>query len=400
MMPLIQQGGGHLARTRPQAGGAQEKTVRSWTDEEPNLAVILNELRRLVRRAWRRRVWCLVLSLVVTAAIMAWRVRRPPEYRATVIYRIVEGPVTPVARRQTLRSYYLYGHIRNTAFTPDRLAELIRTSSVFPPSWRKSPLGAAAELLGDFEFHLFRNFFFDEGGDPVERSARVALSYHGQDPELVYEVARELGRWMEAAHQSSRVAELEAQAKIVSEAHERARVEVYRRAQQVAEFEAQIVRKVSFADWAALNEARRHLSAAEGQAHDYAMRDAYIQFQLELERHRLVLQFQLLDAGQPERRVRTRDRLKQALILWLLLLPLAGMAVAVLDQRIYDVADVRHLGLPVLGAVPVFAGVVREADAVEPGSGGGAGALARPTWPPPRGEWGTGRMSDMERTTP
>lgn len=300
-----------------------------------------------------------MLSLVVAAGIMTWRLRRPPEYRATVIYRIVEGPVTPVVRRQTLRSYYLSGHIRSTAFTPDRLAELIRTSSVFPPAWRKSPLSAAADLLGDFELHLFRNFFFDEGGDPVERSVRVALSYRGRDPELVYEVARELGRWMEAANQSSRLAELEAQAKVVAEVRTRASVEVYRRAQEVATFEAQMVRQVSFVDWAALNDARRHLSVAEAQQHDYAMRDAYIQFQLELERHRLVLQFQLLDAGQPERRVRNRDRLKQALIIWLLLLPLAGMAVAVLDQRIYDVGDVRHLGMPVLGVVPVFAGIVR-----------------------------------------
>jgi hypothetical protein len=359
MTPLTQQGGGNLARTRTRAGGARADTVRCWTDEEPNLAVVLAELRRLARRGWRRRGWWLALSLVVTTGLMLWSLRRPPDYRATVIYRIVEGPVTPVARRKTLHSRYLYGHIRNTAFTPDRLAELIRTSTVFPPAWRKSPLGAAGELLGDFEFHLFRNFFFDEGGDPIERSARVSISYHGRDPEFVHEVARELGRWMEAAHQSSRQAELEAQAKRVSEAHAHASVEVYRRAQEVANLQAQMVRQVSFADWAALNDARRHLSVAEQQAHDYAMRDAYIQFQLELERHRLVLQFELLDAGQPEERVRARDRLKRALIIWLLLLPLAGMAVAVLDPRIYDVVDVRHLGLPVLGTVPVFAGVMR-----------------------------------------
>ncbi|HEX2570958.1 MAG TPA: hypothetical protein VH877_15470 [Polyangia bacterium] len=374
MTPLNQQGGGNQVRTGPHAGGAREDVVRCWTDEEPGLREVLAQLGRLWRRAWRRRGWWLVVSLVVTTVITVWRLRRPPEYHATVIYRIVEGPVAPVARRKTLRSLYLYGHIRRAAFTPDRLAELIRTSPVFPPSWRKNPLSAAADVLGDFELHLFRNFFFDEGGDPVERSARVALNYHGRDPELVYEVTRELGRWMEVAHQTSRLAELEAQSKIVSEAHSHASVEVYRRAQEVAEFQAQMVRQVSFADWAALNDARRHLSVAQQQAHDFAMRDEYVQFQLELERHRLVLQFQLLDAGQPERRVRTRDRLKLALIIWVLLLPLAGLAVAVLDPRIYDVGDVRHLGLPLLGAVPVFVGVVR-------------------------GDQDPGLLKDMERTT-
>jgi hypothetical protein len=68
--------------------------------------------------------------------------------------------------------------------------------------------------------------------------------------------------------------------------------------------------------------------------------------------------WQLLDAGHPEPEgVSQRTRLALlALIVVLLALPLCAVAVGACDPRVYDLDDVRRLGMPVLGAVHGFAG--------------------------------------------
>ncbi|MDB4966875.1 MAG: hypothetical protein JWN44_2564 [Myxococcales bacterium] len=92
--------------------------------------------------------------------------------------------------------------------------------------------------------------------------------------------------------------------------------------------------------------------------------------------------WELLDGGHVEPAGMSRDLVLAILggVLFVLALPLAGIAVGALDPRIYDLADVERLGLPTVGKLRRF-------------DGDNAGALVeRLRRAPPPADGGRGRM--------
>jgi hypothetical protein len=94
--------------------------------------------------------------------------------------------------------------------------------------------------------------------------------------------------------------------------------------------------------------------------HEAERLELELDLQRKLQRQRLGLHFELADlsvhpdpAAPP---LALRGHALRALLAFLVLLPLGGLVLGALDERVYDGEDLRRLQLPVLGHVPRFAG--------------------------------------------
>jgi len=326
----------------------------SWIEAEPDLkSGPIRELRRLGRRARTRPVRTLGITLLLSLAMVAWRVHRPRTYPARVVLRVtednVDSAVQPPLQRQ-LRQY-----VADVVFSTTRLWKVLKT---LEPG---RDLEAARDNL---EVEVYRNeFVAAREADQPPRSARIAIGYRSRDPQVAAEVVRRLGQLVadeETRVRTEQVAALE-QAYAHAAADAQAALDACR--QDIAKTELALAAPaLTGTDRAGLQvelvELKRQEEALQWRLSEADQRKAVVDLRAHLESQRLGLRFEVVDLTPPARvtLVERFELVLIGLIAFTLLLPLVVVAVGALDDRVYDLEDVRRLGLEPAGHVPGFPG--------------------------------------------
>lgn len=390
-------------------------TPADWAATEPGWQELRQQLSRLRRRALARPGRVALVTLLAAGAVVLRQGIRRETFDASITFRVAEQTRDPgegdYQTKGRLREYLADGIL-----TKQRCLALIERLKLYPKLYAVDPNRALDEFRDDLQIKVLMNYFLKEDwqdtGKP--RSARVVLSFTYTDPETALHTARTIGELVHeqeaaARRQLARVAAAQTQAmadalrtKIEGLRAQQAQrlVELAAEAgddhlkfellgQQIRGLRARVAEEPANLSAArqlksALDEQRR-LRAALGTTSE-SMRLASLRVDLErinneierldqtldqaeseqtaqelraaLERHELLLRFEVVDWGRASTPLLSRPwRLAiLGLAMFIVLWPLIGVGVAAFDPRIHDLDDVRHLKLTPLGHVPPFPG--------------------------------------------
>lgn len=335
--------------------------ARDWAEIEAAQPGPWAELRRLIRRARRRWLLTLLLGLGATAAVLVVAARRPHYYESRIAFRVSEGAIdTDSAPRTNGR---LRDYVAEVVFSNQRLLEVIKQHDLYPELMARDPSLALESMREDVEVEVWRNEFaaVHTADDPA-RSARLAVVFHGRNAEQVYAVVRQLGRLIIEHEQSSRLQQAEAALRLADDQAMQARELLMKRKRELVE--TAIARQRAATPSQALlrlmqeRDLEKSLPRAELMLSKADRRREKAYLRLQLEKRALGLRFELTDAGrvEPEGMSKRLWLLIVGVVMFLAALPVCIIAVGAFDTRVYDLADVRRLGMETLGAVRPFAG--------------------------------------------
>jgi hypothetical protein len=329
----------------------------SWIDLEPGLVGTRRELARLYRRAAARPARTLGITLLITAAVVGRSARKLHAYDSRIVFRVTEGELDATTAPPPNRR--LQAYVKTVVFSNARLVALMRAHKLRPLALKKDPAQAAEDMREDIGVGVWRNYFLDARGmfDPA-RSARLSISYADKDPQLAFDVVRDLGQLVQESEGSARVAEAERAAALAAEGLKAARDDLTQAQVQIAAKELalstaapedRVARQVELVNL------RAGLLSLEARQERLASARAQLDLRANIERHQLGLQFELVDGGRPAP-IQHPHPFRLGLLLFLILLPLVGIAVGAFNSRVYDLEDVRRLGIEPLGQLPAFPG--------------------------------------------
>ena len=333
----------------------------AWEDDEETHGRVGPELRRLARRARRRPLLTLLAALAMTGGIVGMRARKPRVFESRVALRVTESDLDADTAPRTVGS--LRNYVAEVCFSNQRLLGVMRAHNLYPSLMKRDEGLALEEMRDDIDVEVWRNFFaIPRYNDEAGRSARLAVAYHGKDRLVVYDVVRDLARLITEEEETSRIQQAEG---ALNDAEDRVKdaralaqekhhdLVVEQVAMQNARTQAEVTRLTIESQ--GLQKLAR--SADDQVAQAEKMREA-VWMRLQLEKKRLGLQFELIDAG----RVAPPGPSKKlvlsliAIIVFIVSLPLAMLGVGAVDTRVYEPEDIRRLGLVALGALPRFGG--------------------------------------------
>jgi uncharacterized protein involved in exopolysaccharide biosynthesis len=323
-----------------------------WIDEEPGWSALRAELR-VVRRRMRQR-WLLtaVWALLVTAAVVGWKARQNPSYRASIVIRLVEDGFDEDTRPPTSRdiTQYLY----DIALSRPTLLSVIDEHGLYPEQ-RFDPTWAIESMKDDIDITVVSNYFSPETyiANPL-REARVVIGYSAREPQQALDVVRELGELI-AERESEvrrRIAELTARAGADAKSALRNALIAARR-DHIA---LQVRREKTPLDIVQIRRLEEEIKALDAELKLLSLTADELSMRGELEQQSLGLRFEMVDAGKlPERRLsRSQSLAMLGLFVFFLSLPVVGVGVMALDTRIYDEDSLRRLGIASLGRIAPF----------------------------------------------
>jgi hypothetical protein len=258
----------------------------------------------------------------------------------------------------------LRDYVADVCFSDRQLLRVIRARKLYPSQMaRGDERMALDEMRDDIEVEVWRNFFaLPRTPDDPGRSARIAITYHGRDRQVVFEVAHDLGQVISDEQASLGIAEAQDALMGAEDRVRQARALAQEKQHELVVKRVAVANARNPQESAALaieqNSLRRLTLSADEQVRTAEKARQAMWMRLQLETKRLGLQFELIDGG----RVATPGPSKK-LVLSLLavlgfcsMLPLVMMGVGGVDDRVYEVEDVRRLGLVALGALPRFCG--------------------------------------------
>lgn len=332
----------------------------SWIDQEPGWAGAKRELRRLARRAWRRRKLTVLLTVLLTGLIVLLEARKLPKYEANVVLRVTEGDFDPASAPPT--SAQLKDYLADIAFSRGRLVEIMEEHGLYP-SERSIDLNFATDTMrDDIEVEVVRNYFSRERfpEDPP-RSARVAIGYHGRTPEEAIEVARHLGRLVAQVETQSRKRASEVAAQAASHRDKVLREHLLRARQQQTEMLLQAANEpapVAALLYEKIRGLARSIDMLESEATQAARQETLFDLREAVEEKNMGIRFELVDPGRAPRVSMTRSTqlVLLALVVFVLALPVCAIGVGAYDPRVYGGEDLLRLGIEPLGRIPSFRG--------------------------------------------
>ncbi len=332
----------------------------SWVDDEPGWPELRSELARAARRARMRWLRTVLLTVALTAGLIAWRAHKPRMYKATVVFQVTEGRFDPQSAPPTGAS--LQDHIWNVTLSASRLLEVIQQFHLYPTRMRSDPSWAVESMRDDLDVKVVRNFFSQErsAGDPP-RSARLAISYQAQDSQLAHDVVTELGRRVaeQQTEQRKRSARAGAEHAQVATTRLREQLDDVRTEQArlnmayaTASAEDAPLMQLRLRDVTAdITALEAQLAQAERASLDYDLRTAY-------EGQDMGLRFDMIDPGRPPALhiSRNTELAVFGITMFVLLAPFVVLGVGVFDWHVDGAEDVMRLGLEPFGHVPSFPG--------------------------------------------
>lgn len=337
--------------------------MSSWLSSEPGLVELRRELGRLVRRANRRPILVILVTMVVVAGAVVRQARKQSLFDASVTFRVaekLEGDPEEV-KHQTkgrLREYVYDG-----IFTKQRVTPMVKEMELYPELKAISLNHAVEAFRDDIDVQVFKNFFLKEdwSGKATPRTARIRIQFTYRDADVALKVARALGRMVQEHEAASRKALAVAAARRADAFVRSAR----RRLAMLAKHQISIMLQLKKAQGrqaasqrVQLTQLTKEITSVEAQVARAQSRAGASELRAGLEKKQLLLRFELADWSKPpEARVPLHIALSiMAAVLFIFLLPLVGIGIAAFDSRIYTVEDVRKLELTVLGQVPPFPG--------------------------------------------
>jgi hypothetical protein len=331
-----------------------------WEAQEPGFAEGRKELPRLLRRSRSRRLLILFIACLVTSGMVAWKVLHPPKREAKLALRIVESDFDLTKSVRPIHNYtdYIWG----VFLSGPRLQKIILAHKLYPKQYEKDPQMAIEAMRDDMDVEVWRNYFLEEHyeDDDEARSVRFSISWKTTDPQLALDVVRDLA-------QTVVLAQTEERREVFSMGQEDVRVEAeeaYERLAAVRTAEAQ--RRTALAGAGAAKKARLMVELAdlEDEEKDQVLRlegltdtKSRIEITAAWEHERSGLVFEMVDPGYVEPlKSGPRQLVMSAVMVFVATLFFAAVVFGAFDKKIRQAGDVRHLGIPVLGAVPTFPG--------------------------------------------
>jgi hypothetical protein len=329
-----------------------------WIGDESQLAAIARQVFvRALRRPWR----VLVIAVLITGAYVWTRAHAAPTYEATLYFNMVEGDLTdPNNTPRPLRSIREY--ISNVALSRARVERLMTKYHLSDAYLARDRVAAIDAFREDIRIDVTRNYFlYDRIQFNAPRSAQIAISTRGGDPERARAILREIGDAILQEQLAARADRLGQARDVFGSQLLLARTRTRLLQQQIDRLWLDLARAdPRGAIWiqARIAGLQADIKGAIEQVVALERRAADVAFTAAAEGNQLGLNFELFD----ESLVTTAPRLtpfqlaRLATVVFIMVLVLTVPVVGAFDDRIYSAHDLEVYGLPFFGALPRFNG--------------------------------------------
>lgn len=324
-----------------------------WVASEPGFRVLVDEVRRLFRRAKKRKLLSVFLTLLFTGALVAKQSTSVRRYPARVVLGVTENPRLtegPVQSSNDLKSYVL-----SAVFTDAALLQVLEKNHYLPAKLKSRPRLALEDLRDQVEVDVTKNEFAAPRTPGETRSALVAIELWLPDPDQAIGITRDLGDLVVQRDQENQVERLRLERGIAANAVGLARNEVDRIQRDAARtnVDAQTADPSTKAELhvRADNDSRTLLAATQRLADAEKARRA-LDTVGAAGGSSVALRWDRVDWGAAALRENERASVGFVGIGGLLILfPLTLLGVGAWNRVVYDDRDVRWLGLTALGVV-------------------------------------------------
>jgi capsular polysaccharide biosynthesis protein len=342
-----------------------EPTDDDWLAAEPPIMkTVIEDLQRLKYRAKARWIRILVIALALTAGIVYKVVNKPVHHLAHVTLAIQEGEAAE--RLELLPVRDLRGYVTTVLMPEDKLLELVERRDLFPLRRTHGDKYAIAELWDMMEVELYRNYFlydFEESSGEG-RSARIGLTVDHSDPDLAYEIARDVATIIinaAAKERDETARKISTGARLASDVVRRRAVEyeVELAALLARRGEAELRGQLGLV--AALDEQIKSMEASVHRAREglemYAQTTSAEEMRAAVYAAGLSIDVSIVEERRPAGIEPGRYRYAVlSVLVFVTLFIVVALYIGAFDSRIHDLDDVARLGIPVVGQVPGFPG--------------------------------------------
>ncbi len=305
----------------------------------------------------------LLITCVITVLGVGYRARKQRTFQSTVVMRVTEVDLDMSTAPPT--SSQLQQHLSEVALSRRTLFKLIKDNKLYPNEYNIDPNFALERFREDVELYVVSNYFARErySEDPP-RSARIAITYTGVDPEQTLAVVRQLGKQVEAEQQHSRQSVSLEAAHTAEQALDILRAQLLKARRREATLKLDLPRlegpdqeeaKIELIRLAAqINELQRNIKIHTERGTDFQLRSQF-------EGESMGLRFEIVDAGKQARVVLTNREVLAifAVACFFFVFPVAAVGVGTFDSRVRDVNSLKRLGIEPFGRVPKFHGMDR-----------------------------------------
>lgn len=211
----------------------------SWWHEEPGARACAMEIARLMRRSLRRPALTLAFALLMATVLLGWQLRRPPRFAVRAELFMRENALSSEKRslsRADMRSF-----IENAAFTSNHLQKIIERHALYRTAVARSLVLALLEMRKDIEVEILQDTFAEYRlENSAQRSARIVITFHGDDPAQAMAVAHDLGQLVADAELGRHADRARRNARLAHAAAERIREDLKETSDDLAMLEARL----------------------------------------------------------------------------------------------------------------------------------------------------------------
>jgi hypothetical protein len=338
-----------------------DPAANDWLRDEPGFMQARLEIQRMFRRARRRPLAVLLVALAVVAFVVYKRHKRPAQVKTTITFRVTEGEKVSEESAPPPPARELKEYVWSVALSATRVTEVMKKHHISTAMLDSNPVMAITSFREDIGLYVWRNYFLVDEGRAAERSARLAVSYSGPDKAEVRAVALDLAQLIVDEEERRRTDAVEAALAGVREAVTIARADLDERHHQLAVMDEELARATperAIILRVERDDLQKSLRSSTDRLMSAQKDETDLELQLSFETMGASLRFEKVSE---ETEIVAREATPGGLVVLgfavlLLCLPLAAMLVGALDPRVYDLDDVRRLGVPAVGHVPPFRG--------------------------------------------
>lgn len=317
--------------------------------------------RRVFARALRRPVRVLGITLLLTGAVIGFRLLKAPRYDATLHFRLGEGELTdPNYAPRPPRD--IRQHIAMVALSRNKLEQIMRKHGRSSAWLARDRVAAIEDFREEIEIDVSRNYFiYDRNRDDAGRSAQVTITLSGIDAEQTRDMLHEIGEAILQDQTAQRSGPLREAHELFGEELTRAR----EREKALQETIGRLWDEAAAAEPGTAMQIHAHIATLEAQSKaaidqmiELDRRAAAVAFSAGAERERLGLNFELFDESLTTfaPRLPLPQLALRSGIVFAFLLLLTASVVGAFDDRIYAPEDLVACGVPTFGALPRFPG--------------------------------------------
>ena len=331
-----------------------------WTDDEPGWAEARAEIARMHRRVKSRWITVAIITLLGTALLVGYQARKQRTYEAQTVVRVSEGDFDRSSAPPTSRQ--LQDYLWDAVLSRPVLLEVIKDNDLYPSKLRMDPNFAVDSMREDLDVKVVQNFFSQQrfSEDPP-RTARMIITYSGRDPELTLKAVRRIAQLIAEREAANRELASEYAVEAASQTAEGMNAQlVHAQAEQARlRYELETAEGADAAElMVKLQGVQQSMASIQTALNVADTARSTMELRSSFEEHAMGLRFEVVDPGRIPKIVLT-DGAKIALVgflAFLFLLPVVGVGVGAYDLHVYDIEDLRRLGVEPFGHVPPFPG--------------------------------------------